>query len=85
MTRVQMDQLAAQAYRDLSVIVKDESSLRRAAKYLRKLAKEVNSDKAEMTQEEFFAKLNKAKEGTGDIMLPNEDLTAFLKRLGYDL
>ncbi|MBR4336786.1 MAG: hypothetical protein IKP91_00895 [Bacteroidaceae bacterium] len=85
MTRVQMDQLAAQAYRNLSVIVKDESSLRRAAKYLRKLAKEVNSDKAEMTQEEFFAKLDKAKEGKGDIMLPNEDLTAFLKRLGYDL
>lgn len=85
MTTVQMDQLTAQAYRDMGVIVEDESSLRRAAKYLRKLAKDLNSDNAEMTKDEFFAKLDKAKEGTGDSMLPNEDLTAFLKRLGYDL
>jgi hypothetical protein len=42
-----------------------------------------------MTKEEFFAKIERAEQqitrGEGMEMLPNEDLTAFLKRNGYGI
>ena len=36
-----------------------------------------------MTKEQFFARVDKAKEGKSDAMLPNENLTDFLRRKGY--
>ena len=42
-----------------------------------------------MTKEEFFAKIERAEQqsarGEGVKMLPGEDLTAFLRRNGYDV
>ena len=42
-----------------------------------------------MTKEEFFAKIERAEQqitrGEGMEMLPNEDLTALLKRNGYGI
>ena len=41
-----------------------------------------------MTREEYFAKIERAEQqaarSEGTKMLPNEDLTTFLKRNGYD-
>ncbi len=38
-----------------------------------------------MTKEEFFARIDEAKKGPTYKMLPNEDLTTFLRRLGNDI
>ena len=42
-----------------------------------------------MTKEEFFAKIERAEQqianGEGMRMLPDEDLTTFLRRNGYDI
>ena len=78
-------QLNAEIYRNLGIIAEDESMLERVAKYLRRVAKQVSDDPTCMTKEEYFAMLDRAEKGPRHRMLPNEDLTAFLKRMGHDL
>ena len=78
-------QLNAEIYRNLGIIAEDEFMLERVAKYLRRLAKQVTDDPTCMTKEEYFAMLDRAEKGPRHRMLPNEDLTAFLKRMGHDL
>ena len=81
-------QLNAQIWHDMSLLADSEPMMKRVAKYLRKLVKE-KEDPTLMTKEEFFAKIEKAEQqiaaGEGMAMLPDEDLSAFLKRNGYGL
>jgi len=46
----------------LGTLAEDESMLKRIAKYLRKLVYEKKSDPTEMTKEEFFARVDEARE-----------------------
>ena len=78
-------QLNADIYRSLGIIAEDETMLQRAAKYLRKIAKQLTDDPTRMTKEEFFARIDEAEKGPRHRMLPGEDLTAFLRRMGHDL
>ena len=52
-------QINADIYRSLGIISEDESTLRRVAKYLSRVAKKMTDDPTCMTKEEFvkFAKL----------------------------
>lgn len=85
MTAAQMN---AEIFRNMSIIAEDENMLKRVAKYLRKLVAEKEDDSL-MTEEEFFAKIERAEQqsarGEGMKMLPGEDLTTFLRRNGYDV
>ncbi len=78
-------QLNAEIYRSLSIIAENESLMKRAAKYLKKLAAQ-EEDETLMTKEEFFAKidesLQQAREGKVYEMLPGETLDEFLERVG---
>ena len=58
MTAIQM---YAQLLRNMSIIAEDENLLKRAAKYLRKLVAE-KEDPTLMTKEEFFARVDEARE-----------------------
>ena len=78
-------QLNADIYKNLAILSQDESMLEKAAKYVRKLAKQVTDDPTRMTKEEFFARIDEAEKGPRHRMLPGEDLTAFLRRMGHDL
>lgn len=78
-------QLNAQIYRSLGVISEDEGMLKKAAKYLNRLVKQMTDDPTCMTKEEYFAMLDEAEKGPSVAMLPREDLTTFLRRQGYDL
>lgn len=78
-------QLNADIYRNLGIIAEDEGMLNRVAKYVRRLAKQVTDDPTLMTKEEFFARVDEAAKGKSTRMLPNENLTEFLRRQGYDL
>ena len=78
-------QLNADIYRNLGIIAEDESMMEKVAKYVRKLAKQVTDDPTRMTKEEFFARVDEAEKGPAHRMLPGEDLTAFLRRMGHDL
>lgn len=85
MSTVQLGALNAEILRNLGVVATNEGALQRVAKYLRRVARELTADPTEMTKEEFFARIDKAKTGPTYSMLPDEDLTAYLKRQGYDI
>ena len=78
-------QLNADIYRNLGIIAEDESMLDKVAKYLRRVVKQMTDDPTCMTKEEYFAMLDRAEQGRSHAMLPEEDLTAYLKRRGYDI
>ncbi len=81
MTAIQMN---AELLRNMSIIADDENLLRRAAKYLRKLAAE-KEDPTLMTKEEFFARVDKAREeirqGKGKRFSNPEEMNAWLNSL----
>ncbi|MBR4275928.1 MAG: hypothetical protein IKQ32_03100 [Prevotella sp.] len=59
MTAIQMN---AEILRNMSIIAEDENLLKRAAKYLRKLIAEKKADPTLLSKEEFFARVDEARE-----------------------
>lgn len=86
MTASETSALNADILRNLGIIAEDEGMLKRTARYLRRLVKELTDDPTLMTEEEFFANVDKAldeaEQGKVHRMLPNESLDEFLKRIG---
>ena len=78
-------QLNAEIYRSLGVLSEDEGMLKRAAKYLKKLADEFSHDPTLMSKEEFYAKLDKAEEeisqGKGITFTNKAEMNAWLNSL----
>ena len=78
-------QLKAELYRNLGIIAENETMFEKVVKYVRNLAKKIQEDPTCMTKEEFFARVDEAREeirqGKGVRMLPNESLDDFLKRV----
>lgn len=79
-----MFELNAQIWRDMAEIADSEPLMRQLAKYLKKLVAK-KEDPTLMTKEEFFRRVDEAKKGPTYSMLPGEDVTAFLNRLGHDI
>ena len=82
-------ELNAELYRAMGEIADDETLMTKVLKYVKKLAAAKKADPTLMTKEEFFARVDEAKaqynRGEGHRMLPDEDLTAYLRRRGYDI
>lgn len=78
MTAIQMN---AEILRNMSIIAEDEQLLKRAAKYLRKLAAE-KEDSTRFSKEEFFARIDKAKEGPTYELKEGESIDDLIRRLG---
>ena len=89
MTAVQLNAMHTQLLQNIGYIADDEALMRRLTAYSKKLAKEKGSDPTLMTKEEFFAKIERAEEqaarGEYSVLLPGEDLTTHLRRLGYEI
>lgn len=77
MTAIQMN---AEILRNMSIIAEDEHLLKRAAKYLRKLVAE-KEDPTLFTKEEFFARIDKAKEGPAMEFASVEELDKYIREL----
>ena len=81
MTAIEMN---AELLRNMSIIAEDETLLKRAVKYLRKLVAE-KEDPTLMTEEEFFARIDKAEEeiakGKGITFTNKDDMNAWLNSL----
>jgi len=75
-------QLNAEMLRNMSIIAEDENLLKRAAKYLRKLVAEKQTDPTLMTKEEFFARIDEAKKGPTYELREGETLEDLIKRVG---
>ncbi|MBQ8443015.1 MAG: hypothetical protein IJX29_06610 [Bacteroides sp.] len=79
-------QMSTEILRNLGILAESEEMMSRVAKYLRKLVKEKReSDPTLMTEEEFFAKLDKAEEsikkGKGTTFNHPDDMNAWLNAL----
>ncbi len=77
-------QLNAELYRAMGKIADDETLMKKVLKYVKRLATK-KEDPTLMTKEEFFRRVDEAKKGPTYKMLPNEDLTTFLRRVGNDV
>ena len=80
-------QLNADIYSNLALLSEDQSLLNKAAKYIRRLVKQMKYDPTCMTKEEFFARLDRAEQqyarGEYTTQLPGESVEDMLKRCGY--
>jgi len=78
-------QLNADIYRSLGIISEDENVLRKAAKYLVRLAKQMTDDPTCMTKEEYFAMLDRSErqiaEGKGVTFTDVNKMNAWLNSL----
>ncbi len=78
-------QLNAELLRNMSIIAEDETLLKRATKYLRKLVSEKEADSTLLTKEEFFARIDKAEkeiaEGKSFTFSNRDDMNAWLNSL----
>ena len=78
-------QLNAEIYRSLGILSEDESMLKRAAKYLKRLAAELTYDPTLMSKEEFFARVDEAEreiaEGKGTRFTDKAEMNAWLNSL----
>ena len=85
MTAAQTDALNAEILRNLATLAESETMLNRVAKYLRKLVKECEADPTLMTKEEFFARVDEAREeirqGKGKRFSNPEEMNAWLNSL----
>lgn len=75
----------AEILRNMSIIAEDEDLLKRVAKYLRKIVSEKQADDAELTKEEFFARVDashkQAKQGKLHRIENKDELNEFLNSL----
>ena len=78
-------QLNAELFNTMGMIADDEALMVKLLKYAKKLAAK-RQDPTLMTEHEFFAKVDKAREqirrGEGYAMLPGESFKDFRKRIG---
>ena len=74
-------QLNADIYRNLAVLSEDETMLDKAAKYIRRLAKQMTEDPTRMTKEEYFAMLDRAEQGPSMSFTSVEDLDRYIQSL----
>lgn len=77
MTAIQMN---AEILLNMSIIAEDERLMNRVAKYLRKLVAE-KQDPTLFTKEDFFARIDKAKEGPSYELKDGESITDLIERL----
>ena len=86
MNATEQQTMNTQLWQGIGQIADSEKLMKRLAKYVAKLVKEKN-DQSLMTKEEFEAKIERAEaayaRGEYFEMLPDEDLTSFLNRIGY--
>lgn len=78
-------QLNADIYRNLSIIAENETMLDKVAKYIRRVAKQMTDDPTCMTKEEFFARVDEAREeirqGKGVSFKDTAEMNAWLNSL----
>ncbi len=71
----------ADIYSNLALLSEDQSLLNKAAKYIRRLVKQMTDDPTCMTKEEYFAMLDRAEQGPSRSFTTIEELDRFIRSL----
>ena len=74
-------QLNADIYQNLALLSENQSMLDKAAKYIRRLAKQVTDDPTCMTKEEYFAMLDRSEQGPSRAFASVEELDRYIRGL----
>lgn len=74
-------QLNADIYQNLALLSEHETMLNKAAKYIRRLVKQVTDDPTCMTKEEYFAMLDRAEQGPTRTFASVEELDRYIQSL----
>lgn len=78
-------ELNAELYKNLGIIAEDEMMYAKVVKYVRNLAKKMQEDPTRMTEEEFFARVDEAREeirqGKGISFTDKAEMNAWLNSL----
>ena len=80
MTTTQQIAMNTELWQSIGYIAADDALMRRLTRYAKKLAKE--KDPTLMTKEEFFARVEAAKEGPSYELQAGENIEDLLKRVG---
>ena len=80
MTTTQQIAMNTELWQSIGYIAADDALMRRLTRYAKKLAKE--KDPTLMTKEEFFARVEAAKEGPSYELQEGETIEDLLKRVG---
>lgn len=81
MTPEQQKSMNTELWQSIGAIADNESLMRRLTRYAKRLAKE-KEDSTRMTREEFFARIDEAKEGLTYELLEGETIEDLIKRVG---
>lgn len=82
MSTAQIGALNAEIQNNLDILSQYDDALQRVAKYLRRVVRQMTSDPTEFTKEEFFARIDKAKEGPTYTLAPGESIEDLIARVG---
>lgn len=74
-------QINTKIWRNMSIIADDENLMKRAAKYLERLAAEKQTDPTEMPREEFFARVDEAKKEKSKAFSNVSELDKYIRSL----
>ena len=75
-------QLNADIYQNLALLSEHETMLNKAAKYIRRLVKQMTDDPTCMTKEEYFAMLDRSEKGPTVYTAESvEDLDKYIRSL----
>ena len=72
--------LSTDFLRDLGIVAQDENRMRRATRYIKRLAAE-KTDPTLMTKEEYFARIEKASKGPSMRFDSVEDLDKYIRSI----
>lgn len=81
MTAVQIKAMNVELWKNIATIADNESLMNRLARYAKKLAKE-KEDPTLMSKEEFFARIEDAKDGATYELGVGETIEELIKRVG---
>ena len=78
-------QSTADIYQNLALLSENQSMLDKAAKYIRRLVKQMTEDPTYMSKEEFFARVDEARDeirqGKGISFIDKAEMNAWLNSL----
>ncbi|MBQ6964126.1 MAG: hypothetical protein IJP82_00350 [Bacteroidaceae bacterium] len=85
MTAIQLNSMNIELWQSIGAIADSEPLMKRLTRYAKKLVAERKADPAEMTREEFFARVDKAEreiaEGKGTTFTNLDDMNRWLNSL----
>ena len=81
MTAVQLNAMNTELWQSIGAIADSEPLMKRLTRYAKKLVKEREAAPTLMTEEEFFAKLERAEKQPGKSFASVEELDKYIRSL----